>query len=98
LSPAQSRGAIFPQLSNMKLPTTLILLVTLSSLALKIETCFSKTFVPHSIFTWHHNPEQQHENPKFVLCVDQQEIVWMNLLHETSFMKLIFSVLYSPVS
>jgi hypothetical protein len=28
------------------------------------------------------------ENRKFLLCVDGQEIVSMNLLHETSFMQL----------
>jgi hypothetical protein len=29
------------------------------------------------------------ENLKFTLCVDQQEIICMNLLHETSFTQLV---------
>jgi hypothetical protein len=58
------------------------------SLRLQVQTgqSFStKTSVSTYESTQHHNPEEKH----LLLCADQQEIVWMTLLHETSFMQLL---------
>jgi hypothetical protein len=34
----------------------------------------------------HHHYHRKREKIKFILLVDQQVIVWMNLLHETAFL------------
>jgi hypothetical protein len=49
--------------------------------------CFSEMLVSTYESTLHHNPEEychhhQCKNLKFLLCVDQQKIVWMSLLHK----------------
>jgi hypothetical protein len=50
------------------------------------DVCFSETLIPTYESTRHQNPEGQHrhlyhrQNVRFLLCVDQQEIVWMKLI------------------
>jgi hypothetical protein len=56
---------------------------------------FSETSVTTYVSTRRHDSGKQHrvlrrrQNLLFLLCVEQQEIVLMNLLYETSFMQLL---------
>jgi hypothetical protein len=52
------------------------------------------------VTTLRHNPEQhchlhRPENLKLLLCVDQQQLIWINSLHETSVMQMVSSA-YDP--
>jgi hypothetical protein len=80
--------------------TTLVSLETVPSSALKTNTlCFSETLVSTYESARRYNPEEHHhhhfpdrENLEFPLCVYLQEIIWMNLLREISFVHLVSSV------
>jgi hypothetical protein len=87
-----------------RFPATLVSLGKLPSFALKMETiCFSETLVDY-LPTNQHGVMTQNNNlvnltivrSSSFSCDDQQEIVWMNSVHETSFMQLVSSVYDSP--
>jgi hypothetical protein len=72
---------------------------TVPSSALKTNTlCFSETLVSTYESARRHNPEEHHhhfpdrESLELPLCVYLQEIIWMNLLREISFVHLVSSV------
>jgi hypothetical protein len=59
-----------------------------------VTVCFSETLVPAYECTRCHNAKEHWhlyhcENLNFFICIDQKEIVRVNLLHATSFMQLI---------
>jgi hypothetical protein len=64
--------------------------------------CFSETLVSTYESTRHHSPEQhrhfhRRENLTFLSYADKQEIVLINLLHETTFMQLV-SYVHGPLT